>query len=159
MQDCRVLIKSVLTTLPIYHMASAKLPAHVVKVITDKIIRFFWGKHDEGRYLAYVAWEKISRPLEMGGLGIRDLSVMNNAMTMKFLWRVAAGSKASWVQLVQAKYIPRSDLWQTKRTYMCSVFWRSIMRMRESLLPMLSWKVGGWHHVQGLCTTVVSRSY
>lgn len=61
---------------------------------------------------------------------------------MKALWKVASGSEALWVQVVRVKYLPRSLLWQSKRTYNCTVFWRSIMNLREKLLPLLSWNIG-----------------
>lgn len=36
-------------------------------------------------------WDKITKPVQDGGLGIRDLAVVNDALLLKFLWRVAAG--------------------------------------------------------------------
>lgn len=137
-----VLIKSVLTSLPLYHMATVSLPAGVIKEITGHVRRFFWGKWEEDRYMAYVAWSKITIPMEFGGLGVKDLGAMNDALVMKFLWKLAAGSDAQWVGILKAKYLPMSRLWHSKRTYRCSLFWRSIMRQREVLLPMISWEVG-----------------
>lgn len=137
-----VLIKSVLTSLPLYHMATVSLPTGVIKVITGHIRRFFWGKWDEERYMAYVAWSKITIPMEFGGLGIKDLGAMNDALVMKFLWKFASGSDAQWVSILKAKYLPMSKLWHSKRTYRCSLFWKCIMRQRETLLTMISWEVG-----------------
>lgn len=61
---------------------------------------------------------------------------------MKFLWRLASGSGALWVQVVRAKYLLRSELWLSKRTTRCTQFWRALMRLRETLLPWLTWKLG-----------------
>lgn len=137
-----VLIRYVLQALPIYYMAISRIPKSVVNEITSIIRRFFWGKTGQQRFLAYVAWDRITEPLEEGGLGLRDLTTMNEALLMKFLWRLAAGSEALWVKLVKAKYMPRSDLWHSKRDYRCTQFWRNLMSLRDSLKPWVLWKLG-----------------
>ena len=48
----------------------------------------------------------------------------------------------TWVGLVTAKYLPRSNLWSSKREYQCSIFWKSIMRLRGRLAPLVSWNLG-----------------
>ena len=73
-----------------------------------------------------------------GGLGIRDLGTVNEALLTKLLWRVAKEHNAQWVDVVRAKYFPRSLLWQSKRDYRCTIFWRAIMSLRSKLLPLLS---------------------
>lgn len=50
-----VLIQSVLQSLPIYYMATAQIPKSVLNEITSLIRRFFWGKVEKQRYMAYVA--------------------------------------------------------------------------------------------------------
>jgi hypothetical protein len=138
-----VLIRTVLLALPIYYMATCRIPKAVLNEITSVIRRFFWGKVDKQRYLAFVSWEKILQPVEMGGLGVRDLEAMNESMLMKFLWRIAAGSDALWVQIVKEKYFPKSALWHSKRDYKCTGFWRSIMNLRGILQPWVHWRLGG----------------
>lgn len=137
-----VLIKSVLQSLPIYTMATTKLPVGVLKALTAQIRRFFWGAQDKDRYLAYVAWAKIVQPIENGGLGIRDLTLVNEALLMKSLFKLASNFGALWTMVVRAKYLKRGKLWVSKRTYNCSVFWRNLMALRERLIPMIHWDIG-----------------
>lgn len=111
------LIKSVILALPVYYMATTKIPVGVINAINALIRRFFWGKMDKERYLAYVAWAKVAAPIEEGGLGFLDLATMNEAMLLKTLWRLASNSDQQWVEIMRAKYIPKSLLWQSKRTY------------------------------------------
>ncbi|XP_078178780.1 putative mitochondrial protein AtMg00310 [Carex rostrata] len=138
-----VLIRTVLLALPIYYMATSRIPKAVLDEITSMVRRFFWGKVDKQRYLAYVSWDKIMQPVEMGGLGVRDLQATNESMLMKFLWRMAAGSEALWVKIVKAKYFPRSDLWHSKRDYKCTGFWNNMMKLRAVLQLWLQWRIGG----------------
>lgn len=136
------MIRLVLQTLPVYYMATVKIPSGVIKTITALIRKFFWGKMDKSRYLAYVAWEEITNPIHMGGLGLRNLELTNEALLMKSLWKIASGNEAQWVNIVIAKYIPRSNLWQSKREYKCSAFWCGIMKLKHKLLPLLMWQLG-----------------
>lgn len=96
---------------------------------------------DKAHYLAYVAWEKINKPIWEGGLGIHNLEVMNDSLLLKLLWKVAAGVETQWKKLARAKYYPNSLLWHSKRTYNCSKLWRALMNLRPKLLPLLSWNL------------------
>lgn len=137
-----ILIKSVLQAILIYFMATTMIPANVIKKLNALIRKFFWGKVDKQRYMALLAWEKISAPIGLGGLGLRDLSIMNKAMLMKMLWRMVMGSEALWAQQLRAKYLPRSHLWSSKRGSRCTGFWRGLLALREHLQSMVAWQLG-----------------
>lgn len=79
------MIKSVLVALPIYYMASSLIPERVIKKLNGLIMRFFWGVGDKTRYLTYVSRDTISKPMELGGLAVRDLSQVNESMLLKSL--------------------------------------------------------------------------
>lgn len=131
-----VLIKSVLHSMPIYHMTTSKIPSRVIKALTNLVRRFFWGKTGTNRYMAYVSWEKILKPVCEGGLGIRDLTAINDSLLLKVLFKVASGSNAQWVDLVKAKYFPKSLFWHSARSYNCTALRRSIMNLRSTLAPL-----------------------
>lgn len=137
-----VVIKSVLQSLPVYYMATILLPVSVVKKLNALMRRFFWGAGDKTRYMAYISWDTITEPKDYGGLAVRDLGIFNEAMILKSLWKLATKTETLWVQLVIAKYIPRSELWHSKRNYNCSVFWRNLMGLREKMLSLIQWKIG-----------------
>lgn len=137
-----VLVRTVLQAMPIYYMATCRIPNSVINEITSINQRFFWRKVEKQRYLAYVAWDKITMPVDMGGLDVRDLQVMNESLLMKFLWCLASGSEAQWVRIVKAKYFPKSELWHSKRDYNYTGFWISMMRLRSILEPWVQWRIG-----------------
>lgn len=134
-----VLIKSTLQSLHVYYMATTRLPTKVLHALTDLMRRFFWSKKEEGRYLAYVSWERITKPKMEGGLGIRDLAIMGKSLMAKYLWQIAAGEETLWVNIVRAKYLPQSLLFHSKWDYRCLRFWKAIMSLREKLQPLLTW--------------------
>ncbi|KAJ3705432.1 hypothetical protein LUZ61_009137 [Rhynchospora tenuis] len=48
-----------------------------------------------------------------GGLGLRDIAVINGAAVMKILWKLAAKEHDDqiWVRILKAKYLARRTLW------------------------------------------------
>lgn len=137
-----VMIKAALQSIPLYYFGTAKIPQGVLHKLTSIIRCFFWGKQVGERYLAYVAWDSITAPTRLGGLGIRDLARMNDSLLMKALWKVGTEEDSLWVKIIKAKYLPRSELWTSKRTYDCTALWRHLMLLRPQLMPMITWKIG-----------------
>jgi lipid-A-disaccharide synthase-like uncharacterized protein len=60
------LLKSSLSSIPVYYMSCYHLPVHTINKLTSLLRKFFWGKLDKKRYLAFIAWDKICLPYEEG---------------------------------------------------------------------------------------------
>ena len=82
-----VMVRFVLSAVLIYLLVALKVPKWFIKAI-DKIRRsFLWkGRKEVNGGCCLVAWEKVMRPLELGGLGIHNLEVMGWALQMRWLW-------------------------------------------------------------------------
>ena len=71
----------------------------------DKIQRdFLWGGMGEGKKFHLVNWNQVCQPINLGGLGIRNLRVFNKALLGKWLWRFGTEREALWRQVIVAKY-------------------------------------------------------
>lgn len=81
-------------------------------------------------------------PKSLGGLGMRDLSLLNTALLTKNLWKIADNNPALWIELVRAKYLPQSGLWQSNRVYLCTRFWKAVMEAREFMTSHIHCLVG-----------------
>lgn len=81
------LIKSIFSNLPIYYLFIFKMPEGVAKEINKIQCSFLWGDSDSERKLRMVCWEKILLRKKMGGLGVKDLKIMNEALLLKWWWR------------------------------------------------------------------------
>ncbi|GJN13052.1 hypothetical protein PR202_ga31385 [Eleusine coracana subsp. coracana] len=81
------LVRFVLSAIPVYILIAINIPKWFIKAI-DKIRRgFFWkGRKEAIGGSCLVAWEKVQRPLDLGGLGIQNLQVMSWALQIKWLW-------------------------------------------------------------------------
>ncbi|KAJ3691224.1 hypothetical protein LUZ61_020388 [Rhynchospora tenuis] len=122
-------------------MSATSLPQQTLQLLTSKLRTFFWCS-SASKGLPLIAWSKVTSPTLEGGLGLRDLSTLNKAMTMKNLWALVSGSQAVWVKVISAKYFPRSSVWATTRTNKCSNLWRAMMDMRQHLSPHVKWQLG-----------------
>jgi ribonuclease HI len=91
-----VLIKAVLTSIPIYQSALLLAPRSVIQKIEALIRHFLWeGGKQTGRKLHLISWGKISKPYLEGGLQLKDLQTQNLALGEKILWNIISG-KSNW---------------------------------------------------------------
>jgi hypothetical protein len=83
----RLQVQFVLTRMLIYLFMAAGFPAWAIKVI-DRIRRgFLWrGRKDALGGHCLIAWLKICRPKELGGLGISDLKILGWPLKMRWVW-------------------------------------------------------------------------
>jgi Reverse transcriptase (RNA-dependent DNA polymerase) len=83
------LLNSTLSTIPIFFMSTFMLPIWVINEIDKIRRRFLWHGHKEQiqrRYMSPISWDMVTRPKNMGGLGVLDLKIMNQALMAKNIW-------------------------------------------------------------------------
>lgn len=51
-----------------------------------------------------MAWDVVTKPKHLGGLGIRRLDVVNKACLMKLGWAIRKGSTELWCEVPKGKY-------------------------------------------------------
>ncbi|KAF1874954.1 hypothetical protein Lal_00007570 [Lupinus albus] len=66
--------------------------------------RFLWENKRGGKGIAWVAWDMVCKPKELGGLGVKDLLHFNHALLGKWRWRRLQDNEAFWVQVIDSKY-------------------------------------------------------
>ena len=83
----KILVQSVLTFMTIYLLMALHLPPWALKAI-DKCRRgFLWKSRKEVRGgHCLIAWPKVARPIELGGLGISSLQHLSWALNLRWLW-------------------------------------------------------------------------
>lgn len=106
-----VLIKSVLCSLPIFYMSLFKMPEGVTKSIESIQAKFFWGGSVLKRKPRMVAWSKITQKRKCGGLGIRSIKTMNEALLIKWWRRFGVEKDALWRNVIKSKYKMKESCW------------------------------------------------
>ena len=91
-----ILLKSTLSSLPIYFLSLFTIPTHVANKIEKLQRDFLWG--DSKTHL--IEWDKVCAPIANGGLGIRKLTTFNKALIGKWLWRFGKEEDRLWRRVV-----------------------------------------------------------
>ena len=107
------LTQSVIQTIPIYAMQTTKIPSGIRDNIDQACRHFIWSGTAGKKKMSLVKWDHICQPKLCGGLGLKNLSLMNGALLMKIGWglissRIVYGSKFSCQSM--GLIIPRSQM-------------------------------------------------
>jgi hypothetical protein len=81
-----------------------KMPVKVWRKLVRIQREFLWGEVEGGRKICWVKWNKVCQPKARGGLGIRDVKLVNLSLLAKWRWRLLQGGDALWKKVLQEKY-------------------------------------------------------
>ncbi|KAM0041803.1 putative reverse transcriptase zinc-binding domain-containing protein [Helianthus debilis subsp. tardiflorus] len=127
------LIKSVLSSLPIYYLSIYKAPVMVLDHMERLMRNFLWAGSDEVKKVHWVAWEVITTPKKDGGLGISRMLDVNLALLAKWAWRFTVENDSIWRGFIEAIHGGRG-FWSflpVKRAIpRC---WKSIVNVLENM--------------------------
>lgn len=93
----RELVRSVLSSLPVYALTALKLPKNFLKELDKLRRRFLWAGDKEltgGK--CKVAWTNVCKPIVYGGLGIVELERFGRALRLRWLWYAWDSRSRPW---------------------------------------------------------------
>ena len=98
-QACKlILIKYVAAALPSYAMSTFSLPKSLCSKLDRIFKKFWWGfPANKTRNLSLKAWDSLSLPKDLGGLGLRKMREVNMALISKLGWKLLNNSESLWV--------------------------------------------------------------
>ena len=117
------LIKSVVSTIPIYAMQTTLLPQKISHQLDKMNCRFPWRDTGQHRSCHTVNWETVTMPKEVGGLGLTSIHHRNQAILMHQAWRLYTNPDTIWTCVLKAKYFPHSPMFDDTRRARGSHIW------------------------------------
>ncbi|XP_071688454.1 uncharacterized protein [Rutidosis leptorrhynchoides] len=96
------LIKSVLTSLPLYAFSLLRVPSNVINILEGLRRKFFWGGSGDNSKISWVNWNNILLPYESGRLNNESLKAKNLALLGKWWWRFLIEPSALWVKVIKS---------------------------------------------------------
>ncbi|KAL2237629.1 UNVERIFIED_CONTAM: hypothetical protein Sindi_0954600 [Sesamum indicum] len=134
------IIKSVLMSLSLYWASAFILPKKVTNEIEKRLRTFLWKGTTTTGY-AKVAWKDLCRPTDEGGLGFKDIPILNRALMMKKLCDIIMCDRTSiWVEWLYRGRLRDTSIW-TIREHGGSWSWRKILRLWVFLRPMVDYQI------------------
>uniref|UniRef100_A0A0D3D1G8 Reverse transcriptase zinc-binding domain-containing protein n=1 Tax=Brassica oleracea var. oleracea TaxID=109376 RepID=A0A0D3D1G8_BRAOL len=125
------LIKAVIMSLVNFWASVYLLPSKCIRDIERICGAFLWSGPELKSTGAKVAWSTVCWEKEEGGLGIRDLKVVNRVNVLKIIWRLLTGSSL-WGKWIRSNLLKQKNFWEIKEdTRMGSWMWRKMIKMRE----------------------------
>ena len=92
-----VLVNSVLDSALIYIMSAMLPPPGVVEKLDKRRRAFLWsGEETASGAQCLIAWDRVQLPKDQGGLGVKNLQILNQCLLLKLLHRLHHPSDSSW---------------------------------------------------------------
>jgi hypothetical protein len=138
------LIKSTLSSLPVYFLSLFPLPASVNRRMEKLQREFLWGGMGDAHKFPLVNWKTVCQPVQCGGLGIKNHAVLNQALLGKWLWRFMVEHDSLWKQVIVTKYGYESGSWSpgiVNGPYGMSV-WKHIRQGWDRFFPHIKFVLG-----------------
>jgi hypothetical protein len=89
---------------------------------------------------ALVAWKKICRPKDQGGLGVLNLDIQNKALLLKNLHKFFNNHDIPWVHLVRESYYSGGNL--PTNNMGASFWWKAHIKLLDLYKTMARCKIG-----------------
>ena len=110
----KVLIQATTYAIPSYVMQTNFLPSRLLDNLDRLNRNFLWGFSEPKRRMHWVVWEKITQPLDKGGLGLQTAKGRNLAYLSKLNWRFHAEKDSFWARVLRKKYMTQRRMSSSK---------------------------------------------
>jgi hypothetical protein len=105
-----ILINSVLAAIPVYYLSFMKMSVKVLRKIVSIQRKFLWGGSSNKSKIAWVKWVDVCRSKEDGGLGIRNIRLVNIALLTKWRWRLLTSQDSLWITVLKVNMVVVLDI-------------------------------------------------
>ncbi|CAH1434531.1 unnamed protein product [Lactuca virosa] len=136
------LISSVLCSFPVYWASCLLIPAETIKEIEKMMKNFLWNCDESKKGRAKVAWSTVCKPVDNGGLGLRNLRAWNKAILSRRIWMIVSNSESLWVKWININILKGRSFWDVEKNNDMSWSWRNLIRLRSKFRNHFVHKIG-----------------
>ena len=68
------------------------------------IKKFWWGQHGDRRKNHWLKWDEMIKSKMVGGMGFRDLSLFNDSLLAKQVWRLSHNRDSSFIESLRQDF-------------------------------------------------------
>lgn len=129
-----VLLRTVITGTVSFWISTFMLPKGCIRKIDSLCSRFLWSGSIEGHKSAKIAWTTCCLPNDEGGLGLRNFSVWNKVLLLRFIWLLFSGSNSLWVNWQQQYKLSEKSFWAIDESTNDSWTWKQLLKLRSEAL-------------------------
>ncbi|CAM8965610.1 unnamed protein product [Rhodiola kirilowii] len=133
-----VLIKSVLQAILNYAMACFKIPLTLCRKMAGEVFRFWWS-NNKSKGIHWIRADELFKEKIDGGMGFRNMELMNIAMLAKQGWRILTEPELLVSKIFKAKYFPESDVLSAGLGSRPSYAWRGILEAVDIIKYGAEW--------------------
>jgi hypothetical protein len=111
-----------------------------------------WGGVRGGRKICWVKWSVVCRDKKLGGLGVRDVRIVNLSLLSKWRWRLLQPRMPLWKKVLVAKYgrhILHHVDWSDYGVPSSSSYWWKDICALDSVVVSNNWLVEALTRVVG----------
>jgi hypothetical protein len=137
-----VLIKAVAQAVPTYSMSCFRLPRGLCQHIDGLLHNFWWGSKDGKRRTCWVAWDQMTRPKYMGGLGFKDIELFNLALLARQAWRILQEPESLSARVLKSVYFPYDSFLDATVGSSPSHVWWAIVDGKDVLTQGIIRRIG-----------------
>ncbi|XP_038978394.1 uncharacterized protein LOC120108761 [Phoenix dactylifera] len=134
------LVRSVLTSVPIYLLTNAIIPVIVLRSLEQLFRNFIWGRCSSRGGVHLMAWDVVCLLTSLGGLGVQSLVARRKALAARHAVRFVLEPESMWSSLMRAKYgalVPRVRVGRHH-----SPVWREMCARAIVVLSEIRWIIG-----------------
>ncbi len=134
------LVRSVLSSVPIYLLTNAIVPVRFLRSLERLFRDFIWGRSSGRGGVHLMAWEVVCQPTSCGGLGVQALAARREILLARHVARFVLEPESLWSSLMRAEYGALVPGVRVGRRH--SPVWREMCARATVVLPEIGWAIG-----------------
>ena len=114
-------------------MSCYRLSKDLCSKLTSAMTEFWWSSGSNRHKLPWVAWKKLCKQKDKGGLGFHEIEIHNQALLGNQSWRICSNPNSLLSRLLRARYFKNSTFLDCNIGTHPSYAWKSILHGRNLL--------------------------